>query len=202
MKINKNNYELFFTDYIDNKLNVNEVAELMIFLSNNPNLEIELNEIKGFKLSPNNVIFINKEKLYKKEININTDFENNCIAFIENNLTCEESINFLNEVNIDTKKQENLNYFKLTKVSPDNSIKYNNKKIYRKLKLSYKRKLLISYISSAAAVILFILIFNFISNKPNYNNYDKVNFSYLDNNIIDNVKQMIENLNNNFIPDL
>lgn len=202
MKINKNNYELFFTDYIDNKLNVNEVAELMIFLSNNPNLEIELNEIKDFKLSPNNAIFINKEKLYKKEININTDFENNCIAFIENDLTCEESINFLNEVNIDTKKQENLNYFKLTKVSPDNSIKYNNKKIYRKLKLSYKRKLLISYISSAAAVILFILIFNFISNKPNYNNYDKVNFSYLDNNIIDNVKQMIENLNNNFIPDL
>ena len=205
MKINKKNYELYFTDYLDNKLNVNEIAELMIFLTNNPNLENELTEIKNIKLSnKNNIIFNKKSLLYKdtdtEEI---TDFENKCIAFIENDLSENEKNTLLNNINLDTDKQKTFEIFNNIKLTANKSIKFDNKELLRhNLKVSYKRKLFISYLSSAAAVLLFVFMFNFFKHEQQVNNYDKVNFSYLDNNIINDIKQMIENLNDNFIPDL
>lgn len=205
MKINKKNYELYFTDYLDNKLNVNEIAELMIFLTNNPDLENELTEIKNIKLSnKNNIIFNKKSLLYKdtdtKEI---TNFENKCIAFIENDLSENEKTTLLNNINLDTDKQKTFEIFNNIKLTANKSIKFDNKELLRhNLKVSYKRKLFISYLSSAAAVLLFVFMFNFFKHEQQVNNYDKVNFSYLDNNIINNIKKMIENLNDNFIPDL
>jgi len=203
MKINKTNYELYFTDYLDNNLDVNEIADLVIFLTDNPELEAELTEIKNIKLSNNKTIFNKKSTLYKNIDSKITDFENKCIAFIENDLSKYEKNILLNEINLDTNKQQTFNTFNNTKLTADKSIRFNKKeKLYRKLTVSYKRKLFISYISSAAAVILFIIMFNFFKPEQQTNKYDKVNFSYLDNNIINNIKQMIENLNDNFIPDL
>ena len=43
MKITRENYELFFVDYLDNKLSDSNILELMAFLAQNPDLEEELN---------------------------------------------------------------------------------------------------------------------------------------------------------------
>ncbi len=204
MKINKNNYEKFFIDYIDNNLDVNDIADLMIFLANNPDLENELFDIKNIKLSKNDNVVFNKKALLYKEHGLEIDsFENNCIAYIEGDLSNTEKNTFLNDINLSPNKQKIFNIYNGIKLSADKNIKFNNKNSLRKnAKISYNKKLIISYLSSAAAVILFIIVFNLYKQKPVENNYEKLNFSYLDNNIINNVKQMIEDLNDNFIPDL
>ena len=51
MKINRNNYEIFFVDYSDGKLSENQIENLMAFISLNPDLEEEF------------YTFINLEKL-------------------------------------------------------------------------------------------------------------------------------------------
>jgi hypothetical protein len=70
MSINKHNYEAFFLDYSEGSLSVEKVAELLLFLEENPLLKEELENFDLLELDPTVDVSFNKEFL---KVAINED---------------------------------------------------------------------------------------------------------------------------------
>lgn len=66
MNINRNNYEAFFLDYYDGGLSPVEVAEMLVFLQENPDLENIFEDYKEIILSGGGGVFPEKLILKKK----------------------------------------------------------------------------------------------------------------------------------------
>jgi hypothetical protein len=70
MRINKENYELWFIDYLDGKLNAIDQETLRAFLNENPDLERELELYESYTLQPETLHFTGKENLKKFEADV------------------------------------------------------------------------------------------------------------------------------------
>jgi hypothetical protein len=70
MNINKHNYEAFFLDYHEGNLSPQQVADLLLFIEQHPELKEEFESFENFSLEDfSSYIFENKEEL-KKEITL------------------------------------------------------------------------------------------------------------------------------------
>ncbi len=68
MEINRNNYEEFFLLYVDNELPAAQRRGVEEFVQTNPDLKEELYLLtETILVSDNNIVFENKEELYKQE---------------------------------------------------------------------------------------------------------------------------------------
>jgi len=154
MKINRNNYEAYFLDYIEGRLNKKELKEIQAFLINNPDLEEELMGIDEFQLPASNVKFEEKEKLYINENTFtNSIFNDNCVAYMEDDLSSEQKQAFLKEIKADKKKEREFGLFLQTKLKPT-EINFSGKKsLYR---YSIFASQMTKYISIAALITLFL----------------------------------------------
>ncbi len=203
MNINKENYEFVFIDYIDGKLSAHDIADLMIFFAENPKLDIETSNIEKVILDPKTITFYDKDSLKRTENIIEGSLDDKCIAYLENDLPEKERVEFEQFINSDIEKKKELFNYKNTILTPNNTIVYPNKtKLKKSLVLNIRRAQFISYISSAAAVVLFIISFNTYGQRATNPDYSKVKYSYLDKSMIEKVKEVIESLNDGFIPDL
>ena len=70
MKINRNNYEVWFVDFLDGNLDEVSRQELYAFLKKNPDLAKELEQFADISLPVNNIVFHNKERLLKTEADL------------------------------------------------------------------------------------------------------------------------------------
>src|SRR5690606_29990478 len=61
--ITRENYEIYFIDFIDGKLSDDNIELLHQFLDENPDLKEELEDIGSFKLEKPRIAFLNKESL-------------------------------------------------------------------------------------------------------------------------------------------
>jgi hypothetical protein len=173
--IDSSNYEMFFIADIENDLTEKEAKDIKIFLEQNPHLNETYHLIKLTKLKPDtSVIFENKEKLKKPEIfpvgSINqANYENFFIAEMENDLSMEEIHELKQFLSKNTQIHAVYNLYKQTKLAPDNSIVYENKKDLKKYIISpkqYKKNISYQYISIAASIlILFGIFFLFQQNN-------------------------------------
>ena len=68
MKINRQNYESYFLDYIEGNLQPVDVAEVILFAEKNPDLAEELNGLEQVRFEPTSEGFVRKVDLKKKEI--------------------------------------------------------------------------------------------------------------------------------------
>lgn len=175
MKINRTNYEIFFIDYNDGKLNPHEISQLKTFLQLNTDLQEEFDMFSQNEsiTEIENIVFEHKNSLKKVFIPKNTiitsnNFNDFVIAEIEGELSTNESFQLhqhLNE-NPDLKKEYNL--FQLTKLKPEYSIVFENKK---GLKKRSKRQAIIrqiTYVSAiAAGIALMFTIFNKVDTSDN-----------------------------------
>ena len=66
MAINRNNYEEYFLDYWENRLVSAEKESLMLFLSQNADLEYEFWSFENVLLAPENDIIITGKSAFKK----------------------------------------------------------------------------------------------------------------------------------------
>jgi len=91
MKINRTNYEIWFIDYADGKLSVEEKKELFQFLNLHPDLKEEFEGFENLKLEEDSSVFENKESLKKSTLTIT---KKNCeeyfIAYHENLLSAAD----------------------------------------------------------------------------------------------------------------
>src|ERR1035437_8998829 len=104
MKINRDNYEIYFLDYLEGNLPAEETAELLIFVENNPDLRDLIEDNDLIILEPDQSInFLGKSALKKCGISsLNTSIDQiiitpkNCeeyfIRFYENDLNETEKI--------------------------------------------------------------------------------------------------------------
>jgi len=157
-KINLHNYESFVIDYLDGNLNEELCFELELFIMNNPQLEISLNE---FPILDNTIYSeLNTLNLHKSSHDLVS--EEQFVLYVDNYLPkgAKEFIDKSCSLNPELKKE--LNYFTHTKLLVDTAIVFPNK---HKLKRSAAILFLSQFnqVYRIAASVLFLLgVFIFV----------------------------------------
>jgi hypothetical protein len=169
MSINRLNYEEFMADYLEGNLDPILSAELMVFLSDNPDLEKQFCELEpGFHRIPAETLqFPFKETLRKDFADVETIYESNfdefCIAEIEGMLKKEDKKKLL--LYIDQHPQKAIDYeiFRKTLLKPDPSLHFPGKDDLKKtVPIWFRSRFTESVIriAAASAVILLIIAIN------------------------------------------
>jgi len=167
MKINRNNYEQYFIDHFDGRLDASLVKELKEFLLKNPDLN---EEFEGFEMININVgdryNYTGKEKLKKTIIHstnqINSEnYDNYFIAATEGDLKSSEIAEVASFINLNPSLETEFMLYRNARVSIDQSIVFANKSGLKKypflfIKTWYKP------IGIAASIILLFGIFNIL----------------------------------------
>ena len=157
MKIDRNNYEQYFLDYLDGQMNLEQEKMLLSFLEFNPDLKEELDGIERAHLLPTEQIFVEKDQLLKPA----DSFEELCIDYVEGQLGRDEEKEFLVSVSEDARKQVILNTYRLARLLSDMSIKYPGKSNLKKLTLrGAGLRILITTAAAAALIFGAVFIFN------------------------------------------
>jgi len=156
--INRNNYEAFLLDYIEQNLSLDLVAELMLFLEQNSDLKAELEAFENVTFTANpSTTFHNKQ--YLKQIAI----EDLMIAEIEKLNTPQQSKELFEEI------AQNANYKKLFSTYQKTILTPTPFVFTDKNNLKQKETKVVSlywWVSSAAAILLmFLLLKNFNNDK-------------------------------------
>ncbi|RCW32025.1 hypothetical protein [Marinilabilia salmonicolor] len=103
MNISRDNYEVWFIDYLDGNLDREALAKLQEFLQANPDLEKELKDFSEVSLSPDKVEYESIQSLYKEESDLiavsRPDYL--LIKQMEQGLTEEENIELTEEIRND-----------------------------------------------------------------------------------------------------
>ncbi len=158
MKLSRANYETYLIDYLDGKLKPLEVANLLLFLEQNPDIKAEFEGIELTALTEIPVdLYPNKETLKKKSpftlINhenashflvrkIEQDLANNEIAELDLFLTQNNSF------------KKELSLFEKTLLKPDLSIQFPDKNSLKR----QARIIPLFYRISAVAALLLLLV--------------------------------------------
>lgn len=161
MEINLNNYEVYLIDYLDNKLNPIEVAELLLFLEKHPDIKEEFEGIGSLKVKPSmNDQFLFNDLLIqpfdKDADNINTsNFNTYFIAAHEGDLS-EKGIKNLNRFIAQNPSYKNdYRLYSLCKVKSNKKVKFPNTDVLlRKGRSAYATY---SFITGIAATLLIMI---------------------------------------------
>jgi hypothetical protein len=174
MKINRENYEAYFLDYLENNLSPELVAELMVFLEDNPDLKSELESFENIQLEPENSIrFDGKKTLMKKDLkrteNISGEnYEEMMVARLEGDLTRDqnEEMNAFLAKNPALKLEYNL--LKQTFLTAP-EIQFEDKESLKKkgIWVSYRKPIIYTLYAAASILLLIGLFFTF--DRPDQN---------------------------------
>ena len=160
MEISRNNYEIFFLDYLDGKLEGKEIDRFLDFIEQNPDLKKELAGIENLKLPAEKVSFSNKNLLHKTDKQKTEDFT--AVAYMEGDLSELDRKLFLKHLDFHPEQTKELNLLLKTRLQPDETIVFPaKKKLYRR---DFPKQLI--YWGSRVAAVLFIAfvswaVFNF-----------------------------------------
>ncbi|TXB64828.1 hypothetical protein FRY74_10275 [Vicingus serpentipes] len=149
--INKNNYEAFLLDYMEQNLSADMVAELMLFFEQNPDLKHDLEELGEVALPIEDIVFEGKDDL-KKEV-----LENLMIAEIEGLNSVDQSKELQEAIEEDNVTEKAFLLYQKTVLKPTPVIFENKESLKR------ERKIIPMYwwaTSAAAILIAFFLIRN------------------------------------------
>ncbi len=140
MKINRQNYESYFLDYIDGKLAPEMLDEFNSFLSLNPDLAEELDGIDQVSLLAEELPFLTKEYLKKEESGDTlSEIETLLIGYVEGDLTPQQMAQ-VEQMCLDSESVNRaLASFKRAKLQAEDSIVFDAKnalKIEDKIDLS------------------------------------------------------------------
>lgn len=126
MNINKNNYEAYFLDYHEGNLTPVQVADLLFFVEQHPELKEEFENFENFSLEDfSSIEFENKSSL-KKEITLDNK-EEYFIRAVENELNPSEIALLNNFLKQHPQFLVDLELFQKTKFSLDTSIVFEHK---------------------------------------------------------------------------
>jgi hypothetical protein len=184
--INLNNYEAFFLDYVEQRLSAEEVAELLLFLEQHPDLKQELEEYEEIRLPEEHTELSFKIKMPELAGLIN---EANCeeyfIGAVEGILTANERKELDLFLNLNPKYQSDYDLYQQTRLSIEDMPYPDTEKLLliaqKGMYVDYpgkekrRRGLLIwlpayTYIAAAASVALLIGFWYFFNSPQLYHN--------------------------------
>jgi hypothetical protein len=174
MKINRNNYEAFFLDYIEGKLKSAEIAVLMSFLDSNPDLRAELDNYEAISLPLSNSIFAEKEFL-KKDIsnvlNINdSNFDEFCIARLEGDMDSQTEMLFENYLQQNPGKLREYKLYLKTILEPDKTVVFDEKRRLKHFSIIRPRTSIFITLAAAASIAILFMVYMFQNNNRNKTN--------------------------------
>ena len=166
--ITRDNYEIWFIDYLDGRLNPLQISQLMVFLKENADLAAELEGLGETFLVAEQISFEAKD--YLKEISQkalvinNNNFDDLCIARIEGDLNAEQRKEFERYLFTHPEKINDYGLYAKTRLQPDYNVIYDKKSSLKKysIKNNY-RKYFIPAVGIAASVILLILAYFYMN---------------------------------------
>ena len=127
MRINRENYEAYFIDYLEGNLDELLVNDFIEFLQNNPDLKEELSLFESHTVPSENTSFEHKEKLYKDKFDAEKEFNQASIACLEEDISTAEKTNFHNYLSKHPEKKRDFILFGKTKLKADENIVFGNK---------------------------------------------------------------------------
>ena len=170
-RINKHNYEVFFLDYIEGKLDDSYLNEFEKFLDENPSLKEELQDFEIIKLKPEKIKFNKKDNLIKetqsKHFEI-SNFEYLCVGDLEDDLNEDEKLELQEILDSNSKYKGEYKQLKNTKLLPDLNISYPYKKQLERRDIPFYIKAGTSVAAAAVAIVLLL-------NQTGLNNNNRVN---------------------------
>ncbi len=181
--INRNNYELYFIDFIDGALAPDIKLELDEFLLKNPDLKLELDLMmdSDVALLPDVNLTMDKAGLKKTE-SIGSDnaevFNQQCIARLEGDLTLLEQSDFDKYIKVNNDKASTYALFAKTKLVPDANILFANKGTIKRLAIISITHAQFSNIRAIAAALI-VMLFSYAL-FTNFTEGNKVHFSLSD----------------------
>lgn len=174
MKISRDNYEIWFADWLDGKLTNRQQEELKAFLNENPDLKKEFDDLSELSLAPSAHLFPGKISLKRNLSEIPSDqFELLCAASLEGDLSPDQLSELADISAGDPEKKKTADLFALTKLNPP-AIEYQfKKKLYRRTRGAVVIRLALPSLSAAAVVLILLMSgifkrqFNIPENIPN-----------------------------------
>lgn len=152
MKITSDNYEIWFLDYLEGRLDQEGREEVRTFLLHHPDLAGGLEAISTPLSADTSVRFHGKELLKKSRYDDLICFEETAIGSMEGDLSESQSSDFNSWLSRNPEKQQDILTFKRTRLQPDAGIGFPGKK-----KLIKKPQATISLVRIAAAAALLLL---------------------------------------------
>lgn len=153
MNITRDNYEPFFLDYMEGNLAEDQIDQFLDFLEQNTDLKAELHQFENVHLPEEQIIFLEKMKLYKNAADEKALLENKVIAFLEGDLEDDERKSFEVYLASHPELQSEYNLFTKTRLVPESGIRFPDKqKLYRKSGTI----LVMNWVARAAAFVVLL----------------------------------------------
>ncbi|HLN56453.1 MAG TPA: hypothetical protein VK207_10695, partial [Bacteroidales bacterium] len=166
MKITRENYEIWFVDWLDNNLSGEEIEELNFFLENNPDLRDEFSDLSAIRLKPDLKPFPARDQVKRSPADISgKQFEFMCAASVENDLNDRQQAELNEMIVADPEKAKTLRIFRKLKLSSPELYYGNRKKLFRITPV--QRVVRIAWIGLSAAAVVTILIMTGVFTKQN-----------------------------------
>lgn len=172
MPINRNNYEVYFIDYIDGNLSCTQAKELQAFLEQNPDLAAELHGIESAHLVPVDTPYSKSELLKKdSQLGVESRLDYLCIAKVEGDITELEDKELKHLLETDTRAGTALSDIKRTKLIANTEIVFDKKSAIKRIGLvNITHKTLQTISSGVAAALILVFALN-----VGINQFDSIN---------------------------
>jgi hypothetical protein len=158
MKISRSNYEIWFTDWLDNNLGPSEMEQLRQFLAENPDLREEFDGMSRFRLDPPSLQMPFSNLLKKSAADLPaSQFDLLCVAYHENDLSEQQKTDFQEMIAGDEKRQEIFSFSGKIRLRPP-AIEFNPKNALLKRTLAAKIIRIAAPVLSVAAMIALALL--------------------------------------------
>jgi len=163
MKIDRSNYEMWLIDWIDGNLDESQVAVLLVFLSENPDIQEEFYEMSSFRVNAPDDSYNQKANLKKTPHDITEfQFEYLCVAWLEDDLSKLQKEEIKEITDHDAQKKRIFELIQKTRLMPG-EILYPHKKSLLKRSIPPIIIRLSVLGLSAAAIIALVITFFFSS---------------------------------------
>lgn len=164
MKINRNNYEPFFLDFLEGNLEEDQIDQFLDFLEQNPDLKEELQLFESIHLPEEQIVYPGKKELYKSAADVKQAAENQIIAYLEGDMEDEKRRSFEAWLGAHPELQKEYKLYAQTRLIADRAIKYPEKhKLYRKS----GKTIVLNWISRVAAVVVLLWGIDALYRNPN-----------------------------------
>ncbi len=165
MKINRQNYEIFFLDYKEGNLAAWQEQDLFLFLNENEDLKKEFENFELIKIRKEPEEFLSKDSLKRGEI-ASANVHYYLIAALEGDLKPEEKSKLEDFLKSNPKFRKDEKLFFLSKLAPDRSIIYENRNSLKQpIPITERKRNVAWYYAIPAAAMLALLIGVYFMNE-------------------------------------
>jgi len=155
MKISIDNYEIWFLDYLEGRLDQTQREVVDRFLQEHPDLADELEPYPAILLADNKLSFAGKPDLKKTLYDEPEYFESMALASTEGDLSADESIQFENWLKSHSSQRYLVASLKRCKLQPDTMLGFPGKD---RLKKRNRIKILWPMVATIAAIFLVAIL--------------------------------------------